>query len=134
MSANQNKTGRDPYEHFEPFDDKAALRNQIARTRADLGDTIEELAARTDVKARAKEMVTDVRSRAGQAVRSRARRVVSRTHGAARSSASSVRGGLGRASQRTARIAAGAGAGALVGYGIFELLRRRRAPRGRWHR
>jgi hypothetical protein len=120
-----------PYEHFEPFDDKAALRNQIARTRADLGETIEELAARTDVKARAREMVSDVRTRAKDAVRSRARR----TGDAARSGASTVRFGLGRASRSPVSIAAGAGAGALAGYGIYELVRRRmRGPRGRGRR
>lgn len=114
-----------PYEHYEPYDDKAALRNQIARTRADLGDTIQELASRADIKARARQAVSDVRQRAKDAVRSRARRATTRTRGAARSGASSMRTGVRQASRSPVSIAAGAGAGALVGYGIFELLRRR---------
>jgi len=122
----ENQSGY-PYQHFEPFDDKAALRSQIARTRADLGETIGELASRTDVKARAQQMVAGVRSRAKDAVRARARTAVSRTRGGA----SSVRHGLGRASRSPASIAAGASAGALAGYGIFELVRRRMRGPGR---
>lgn len=122
-------------EHYEPFDEKAALRNQIARTRADLGETIGELAARTDVKARASQMVSDVRSRAKDAVRARARRAMTRTQGAALQGATSMGAGVARASRRgTATIVAGAGAGALAGYGVFELVRRhwRSAPRRGW--
>jgi hypothetical protein len=37
--------------------DPAALREEIARTRADLGHTVEALAAKADVKARAQEAV-----------------------------------------------------------------------------
>ena len=37
----------------------AALRSEIEQTRADLGETVEELAARADVKARAKEKVEE---------------------------------------------------------------------------
>jgi hypothetical protein len=106
------------FEHYEPYDDKAALRSQIASTRADLGQTIEELAWRTDVRARAVQMVSDVRTRAGNAVRSRAR-----------SGASSVRQGLGRVKRGPASLLAGAGAGALAGYCIYDLLQRRRGRR-----
>jgi len=130
------------FEHYEPFDEKAALRNQIARTRADLGETIEELAARTDVKARASQMVSDVRSRAKDAVRTRARRAMARTQSAALQGATSVGSGVERASRgataasRRARatVFAGASAGALAGYGVFEMIRRRRqgAPMRGW--
>jgi ABC-type transporter Mla subunit MlaD len=41
-----------------------ALRAEIASTRADLGDTIEALAAKTDVKARAKDAVGDLADQA----------------------------------------------------------------------
>jgi hypothetical protein len=42
----------------------AVLRDEIARTRADLGETVEALAAKTDVKARAKAAVADVEVKA----------------------------------------------------------------------
>jgi hypothetical protein len=41
-------------------DSTEALREEITRTRADLGETIEALAAKTDVKARAKDAVGDL--------------------------------------------------------------------------
>jgi hypothetical protein len=40
--------------------DPQELRAEIRRTRAELGQTIEALAAKTDVKARAKDAVADV--------------------------------------------------------------------------
>jgi Protein of unknown function (DUF3618) len=46
----------------EPSDDADALRDDIAHTRADLADTVQALAAKTDVPARAKEAVTDLTS------------------------------------------------------------------------
>ena len=42
-------------------DDPAVLRDEIERTRQDLGDTVAALAEKTDVKARAKEKVSEVR-------------------------------------------------------------------------
>lgn len=42
----------------------AALRSEIEQTRTELGETVEELAARADVKARAKEKVEDTKTRA----------------------------------------------------------------------
>jgi ElaB/YqjD/DUF883 family membrane-anchored ribosome-binding protein len=42
-------------------DSPQALREEIERTRRDLGDTVAALAEKTDVKARAKEKVTEVR-------------------------------------------------------------------------
>ncbi len=112
----------DRYEHYDPFDSHAELRNQIARTRADLGDTISELASRTDVKARATQMVHDVRSRTRQAVRHQARRAAMRT----RDLAGSARHRLQRVSRSPASRATGAGVGAALGWAIFVLARRRR--------
>ncbi|BCJ41606.1 hypothetical protein GCM10010168_53960 [Actinoplanes ianthinogenes] len=43
--------------------DLVALRAEIKQTRAELGDTVQALAARTDVKARAREQVVQVRER-----------------------------------------------------------------------
>ena len=42
----------------------AALRNEIEQTRAELGETVEELAARADVKGRAKDKVEETKARA----------------------------------------------------------------------
>jgi ElaB/YqjD/DUF883 family membrane-anchored ribosome-binding protein len=44
-----------------PPQEPAELREDIERTREDLGDTVAALAEKTDVKARAKEKVSDVR-------------------------------------------------------------------------
>jgi ElaB/YqjD/DUF883 family membrane-anchored ribosome-binding protein len=43
------------------IDDPAELRAEIERTRRELGDTVAALAEKTDVKARAREKVADVR-------------------------------------------------------------------------
>ncbi|MEU4688507.1 DUF3618 domain-containing protein [Actinoplanes sp. NPDC023714] len=43
--------------------DLAVLREEIKQTRADLGETVQALAARADVKARAKEQVEQTRQR-----------------------------------------------------------------------
>jgi hypothetical protein len=44
--------------------DPEALQAQIARTRAELGETVEALAARADLRARAKEKVGSITARA----------------------------------------------------------------------
>ncbi|MGX1128292.1 FtsZ-interacting cell division protein ZipA [Streptomyces glaucescens] len=40
------------------------LREQVARTRSELGDTVEAIAAKSDVKSRAQEKATEVREQA----------------------------------------------------------------------
>jgi hypothetical protein len=52
MTATESKSNG----HVAPSD-PAALREEIARTRAGLGETVEALAAKADVKARAQEAV-----------------------------------------------------------------------------
>jgi Protein of unknown function (DUF3618) len=47
-----------------PPSDPDALREEIEQTRADLGDTVEALAHKLDVKAQAKEAVSDVKDKA----------------------------------------------------------------------
>jgi hypothetical protein len=126
------RQGADPYQHYEPHDGQAALRNQIVQTRADLGETISELASRTDVKARAKEAVTEVRARTKAALKARARDATMRTRGAARSGAESARHVVDRTAHSPASIAVGGGAGALAGLGIYALIRRRLPLGIRW--
>jgi hypothetical protein len=63
MSESNGKTGK----NGKP--DLVALRAEIRQTRAALGDTVQALAARADVKARAREQVSQTRQRLlGQAV------------------------------------------------------------------
>jgi hypothetical protein len=54
MTATHSKNGHNG--HVTPTDPEA-LRQEIARTRAGLGETVEALAAKADVKARAQEAV-----------------------------------------------------------------------------
>jgi ElaB/YqjD/DUF883 family membrane-anchored ribosome-binding protein len=46
----------------QPPEDPAQLRDDIERTRQDLGDTVAALAEKTDVKTRAKEKVSEVKN------------------------------------------------------------------------
>jgi hypothetical protein len=46
------------------FDNPEELRHEIERTREELGDTVEALAHKVDVKARVQQRVADVRQRA----------------------------------------------------------------------
>ena len=49
--------------------DTELLREEIRRTRAELGDTVQALAAKVDVKARVRASAAHTRERAGAAVR-----------------------------------------------------------------
>jgi hypothetical protein len=114
------------------------LREQILQARSELGNTIEALAAKTDVKARAREAVDDMKFRASQAIRSRAAAARDRTRDMVRMGASNVETGVSNvrrsvgAETRRARDPLGAlvggSVGAAAGFGIYLLLRRR------WHR
>lgn len=86
-------------------DDPEALRRHIAETRRDLGETVEELAQKADVKAQVRERV-DERKESLRESGDRAQEVVS-----------------AQASQRGPQIAAGAIA-ALI---LLLVLRRRRS-------
>jgi hypothetical protein len=118
------------YEHLEPYDQQAALRNQIVRTRADLGDTLQELASRADVKARAREAVAGAKVRAREAVRSRVSRL-GLGGGAGDSDTSSARHLLTRAGRSPVTVVAGGAVGAMAGFGLFKLLQRQKAGRRR---
>ncbi|GAA4589816.1 hypothetical protein BJY16_009023 [Actinoplanes octamycinicus] len=52
--------------------DLVALRAEIKQTRSELGDTVQALAARADVKARAREQVVQARERVRVQVREQA--------------------------------------------------------------
>ena len=89
-------------------DDPAALRADIEQTRQELGDSVQELAERADVKARAKEKAAEVKA-------------------SAQETAAAVRRQPGRV--------AGVAAGFAVVFGGIAFLRRRRTKakhRRRW--
>ncbi|GAB1641716.1 DUF3618 domain-containing protein [Krasilnikovia sp. MM14-A1259] len=67
--------------------DVAALREEIAETRADLGDTVRALAAKTDVKARAKEQVQQT----GRKVKSQVAETTGKVRDNAQSATDAVR-------------------------------------------
>ncbi|MFF5228228.1 DUF3618 domain-containing protein [Dactylosporangium sp. NPDC000521] len=71
-------------------DEQQLLREQIARTRAELGNTVEALAAKADVKARAKDAAAQAAERAKGAAADAAGRAKGAAAGAARSLAGTV--------------------------------------------
>jgi hypothetical protein len=102
-----------------------SLRDQIVQTRADLGETITELAARTDLTGRTREAVSHTRDRAVAAAREQAESATMHLGWAAGSGASSAGRMLNRLGDSPASIAAGGALGALAGLGLYALLRRR---------
>ena len=114
--------------------DPAALRAQIADTRADLGDTVEALAAKTDVKARAQEAASQAADTAKEklsAVRDQAADLATTVSDKASSAAATVRDKVRDADlpaqvRRPVPLAALVLGAAAVGLAIY-LLRRRRS-------
>lgn len=80
--------------------DLEALRKEIKQTRADLGETVQALAAKTDVKARAKESVEQTKAKMTEAIK-----------GAAHTASEKVRGARG---VEVRAAGPGAGSGELV--------------------
>lgn len=65
--ADESPQGQDPGAGAEPADAQKSpeeLRSEIADTREDLGETVEQLAAKADVKTRAHEAVQGAKGRA----------------------------------------------------------------------
>ncbi|GAA1592411.1 DUF3618 domain-containing protein [Actinoplanes couchii] len=58
--------------------DLVALRQEIRQTRSELGETVQALAARADVKARAREQVEETKQRALEQVEVTKQRVLTR--------------------------------------------------------
>lgn len=115
------------------------LRRQIERTRTELGDTVEELAGKVDVKGRARARAADLRDKAGamtvqlRSSASQAGHTVQER--ATRTGPRPVRGAVQAGMRHPGPVlVAGAAAGvAVVALGVLR--RRHQAPRGyRWHR
>jgi cobalamin biosynthesis Mg chelatase CobN len=81
------------------------LRAEIARTRADLGETVQALAAKADVKARAKEQVESTK----QKVKAQAAETTEKVRGAAVVASGRVRTAASQASDRARGTAVQAG-------------------------
>jgi ElaB/YqjD/DUF883 family membrane-anchored ribosome-binding protein len=64
MSPEEKPLNAAPAENREEAKTPAEIRAEIDQTREDLGDTVEALAEKTDVKAQAKAKVDDVKSQA----------------------------------------------------------------------
>jgi cobalamin biosynthesis Mg chelatase CobN len=76
--------------------DVAALRAEIAQTRADLGETVQALAAKADVKARAKEQVEQTKAK----VKAQAAGATERVREAAHLASGKVRDAASQASDK----------------------------------
>ena len=120
-----NQAGRPSHEHRDPGDATRALQDEIAQTRADLGDTLTELGARTNVKARTKRAVAKARGRAKDAVQEQANSATFGSAWVAGSGVTSMRRLLDRFGRRPASIAVGTAASVLTGLFLYVLLRRR---------
>ncbi|GAA3730088.1 hypothetical protein HDA32_006020 [Spinactinospora alkalitolerans] len=90
----QNVSGSQEGRGKQPQEDPDLLRAEIDRTRAELGDTVEALAAKADVKSRAKEgaarAVDSVRTSASEPMTEGRRIAVSVAAGALLAAAAAV--------------------------------------------
>ena len=77
--------------------DVDALRAEIKQTRAELGETVQALAAKADVKSRAKEQVEQTK----QKVKAQASEAVQNARGAAVAATEKVRAAAGQAGEKT---------------------------------
>jgi hypothetical protein len=122
-----------------------ALRQEIAQTRAELGETVEALAARADVKARAHEMVDETKARAREAVAEAKAKALRTAHDVAESGQELVeeaRADPAKAAQHVAeRVRTSVKAkrkqwivacAALVAFGLLVARRRAKLASGEW--
>ncbi|MBP2705787.1 DUF3618 domain-containing protein [Microbispora sp. RL4-1S] len=115
--AEHGRTGGDEISH---------VREEIERTRGDLGDTIEALAAKADVKARARERVHETAAAARARATGVAGRVREATPAQMRHTAGKVAGKVGAETRRRPGTIAAAGAALTAAV----ILRRMMAARG----
>jgi hypothetical protein len=81
--------------------DADALRAEIKQTRAELGETVQALAAKADVKARAKEQVEQTKQR----VRAQVGEATGKVRDAALAAGDRVRVAAGQAADKTGQLA-----------------------------
>jgi len=116
--------------------DPDTIRAEIAETRADLGDTVDALAAKTDVRGRARARLAATRARARQtaaratiSARAKTGPALERTRGYT----GTVRRTAAESGPR-ARAVSGAGAAAVLVLVLVGVRRRRRATPTPWYR
>jgi ElaB/YqjD/DUF883 family membrane-anchored ribosome-binding protein len=122
-----------------------SLRQEIAQTRADLGETVEALAARADVRARAQEKVDETKARAREAVAEAKAKAVQKAHEVAESGQELVQEArtdpAKAARHATERVRASVRANpkqwvvvgaALVAFGLLLARRRAKLAAGDW--
>jgi ElaB/YqjD/DUF883 family membrane-anchored ribosome-binding protein len=113
-----------------PADDPDAIRTDIEETREELGDNVQKLVGRANVKARAKDKVTEVKDHAAQLVKQQATQV--KEHAKETTKVAAVRA-KGTAQQTATKVRrrpapyAGMGAVLAAAGGTVVLVRRRRA-------
>ncbi|GLW20229.1 DUF3618 domain-containing protein [Microbispora triticiradicis] len=122
----ETETGRRGGEHDKGHDEISEVRRDIERTRDDLGDTIEALAAKADIKGRAQERMHATMT----AARARATGVAGRVREAAPTHMREAAGRAGEQVRTGPGLVAAAGAVAAAG-GAVLLLRRMTGGRGR---
>ncbi|GAA4210540.1 DUF3618 domain-containing protein [Microbispora amethystogenes] len=115
----RTETGKRTGEHEKGHDEISEVRRDIERTRDDLGDTIEALAAKADIKGRAQERVHATMT----AARARATGVAGRVREAAPPHMREAAGRAGEQVRNRPDLLAAAGAVAAAG-GAVLLLRR----------
>jgi ElaB/YqjD/DUF883 family membrane-anchored ribosome-binding protein len=102
-----------------------ALRAEIAATRAQLGETVEALAMKTDVKARTKDAVNqsvaEAKDRGHQAV-NRGQRALGRGREAVARQQRALVGKIGETAKNPAAVWAGAAIGGTVGVGVATII------------
>ncbi|MFI6345892.1 DUF3618 domain-containing protein [Streptomyces sp. NPDC050560] len=106
------------HQYSTPSSDPEELRAQVAHTRRELGHTVEELAAKADVKARARQRADETRNR----LRQRAERARGRARGRADHAKGRARG-RGACAARAVRdhrmaVLGAAAASAVVAAGV----------------
>ncbi|GAA3383773.1 DUF3618 domain-containing protein [Cryptosporangium minutisporangium] len=119
-------------------DNPDVLRAEISETRADLGDTVDALAAKTDLRGRAKSRLAERRQAATAAagrVTTQIRAKAAPAAGQARGYALTAREKVSATSPRTRGSArAAAGAAVLATLILLGLRRRRRRAAAPWYR
>jgi ElaB/YqjD/DUF883 family membrane-anchored ribosome-binding protein len=111
-----------------PSDDPDAIRADIERTREDLGDNVEALAAKADVRARAQQRLAGVKDRARHAAQDASQR--------AKATAQQAGDRVRQRPAPTAGVLAAVAAvvGAVVGAVVLSRRRRPAQTRTRWRR
>jgi hypothetical protein len=116
-----------------PSVDADQIRTDIERTRGDLGETMERLADKADVKARAQEAADHAKAQVREKITTGAQTVQRQSSELAHKAAEKATEGAQRARRRPAPVAAIAATAAGAAAGI-AVLRRRRAAKARLRR